>query len=159
MDMYSISLLFLLVVQSSSPLDTQAPRSAAEETQAILEEVKNGDLATSLNASIDSKEIELSPKMYRAIQAVEQYRARAQKRQLSRKEQDLENFNITVTLDDRGSWLKVADRTCCYLVVLSPRFLPGEKVATDTHARIGRVALYAVDKVNHTVVQTRLGER
>jgi hypothetical protein len=117
------------------------------------------DLATAINESIDSSEIDLSPRMFRAIEAVERYRLKRQRQKLSRAELDLENFNIRVTAKDDYNWLPARERGLCYIVVLSPRFRPGEVVATDRHASIGRVSVYGVRRSGYEVVAAQVGER
>jgi hypothetical protein len=118
------------------------------------------DLATFANQLMDSTEVELSPKMFRAIQAVERYRAQVQRKLLTSDEAVFDNFNIRVKPGESSiGWLTGGEKKTCYLVVLSPRFQPGEVVAMDRHAKIGRVSLYAVRKSDYQIIRTQLGER
>jgi hypothetical protein len=136
----------------SSQVDSNQPATVAPAES-------EKDLAASINESIDSSEIRLSPKMFRAIEAVEKYRLKRQRRQLSRAELDLENFNITVSAKDHHNWLPARERGFCYIVVLAPRFRPGEVVAFDRHASIGRASVYGVRRSGYEVVAAQVGER
>jgi hypothetical protein len=155
--MTALATSFLALAQAPNTAP-QEPSGKQPDLPALIEEAKKGDLATAINESIDSTEIDLSPRMFRAIQAVERYRMQSQRKQLTAEEAVLDNFNITVKPGSASKWLPEPERKLCYLVVLTPRFRPGEKVATDRHGKVGRVSLYAVRKANYDVVRSHLGE-
>jgi hypothetical protein len=164
MTMWTAMVLAIFWINQSAARAQNRPVTEAKPGGAVAASrpgEREVDLATSINEMIDSAEIRISPKMYRAIQAVERYRNQVQKTQLTPSETNLDNFNITITPATTApatSWLSDTDKKCCYVVVLSPRLAKGERVATDRHGKVGRVSVYGVRKTNYEVVQAQIGE-
>lgn len=139
----------------AGPTANQVP----EYLQAEIKRAMAGDLATSMNAAMDNSEAMLSSGMYRAIQAVQAYRNREQKAVLTNSERDFNNFNIKVMTesdDTPGKWLRESERRHCYMVRLSARRMPGEPIYTDTPARLGRTAFFAVRKSDFRIVRAEI---
>jgi hypothetical protein len=72
-----------MLLQGGAVQGPPPPPAASTDAQDVASQDKKVDLATAINASLDSAEIRLSPKMFRAIQAVERYRTRSQRPQLT----------------------------------------------------------------------------
>lgn len=162
--MQSIDLRFAILVAVGLPSFVMADQGGdvqaeAERARKEYEENSRIDYATEMLDGVDSASVVLSPKYYLAIHAVVQYRARVQKHLLSAAERELLNFNIHVIGREGMShqtWLSPRERDECYVVMLSARPRPGEKVYLHRPAEAGRTAKYAVRKADRSVVKLSL---
>lgn len=101
------------------------------------------DVAGAFNAATEQATA-LSGRMYKALRAVEEFRRSRERERLTVNEVDIENFDIWIRLGARNDCLSLTAARGCFCVSLSPRYAPGEAVAIDRHARIGRPAAYVV---------------
>jgi hypothetical protein len=109
--------------------------------------------------AIDSMTITLSPKYYKAIAAVYEYRRTKQSAVLTNKERDMMNFDIQVLGRDRmaaESWLSQQERAGCYVIFLAGRYRRGEEIIAERGAEVGRSTKYAVRKTDYAVVKAAI---
>jgi hypothetical protein len=148
------SALFSLVLGCSGP--ALAATDAGPSAEAEIQAATKGDLAWSLTAAVDERGVLLSPKGYRAIQAVERHRRGAQWKALTVAERNFDNFDIAVNAPERALSLRGDEKGTCYEIVLWPRLAPGEKVILDTPAKAGRSAVYVVRKSDSRILRAEL---
>ena len=103
------SLLSALTMLAIAGLCHAAQPASSQTPEQEANEAIRGDFATKLNDAIDSKDIYISSRMYRAIQAVERYRQTVQRGELSPSERDLDNFNLSVRPANASDWVTGKD--------------------------------------------------
>ncbi len=155
----SLALSFIVQAAGSSSGTQQAQEQLSPEAEAEIARATAGDLATSINEGVDGSDARISAGMYRAIKAIESYREQVQKAELTSNERQLGNFNISFRSKRNSLFLRDEERETCYEIVLSARFLPGEKVLMDIPGVLGRSAAYAVRKSDYRVLRAEIDKR
>jgi expansin (peptidoglycan-binding protein) len=119
----------------ANPDAQPSPSEVETEVEAVM---NKGDTATAMTEGVDNSGVWLSPKAFRAIEAIEKYRRQVQWKELTSAERVFENFDYQVNARDKTLWLKGDERQTCYEIVLWPRYSPGEKVVFDVHPKVCR---------------------
>jgi hypothetical protein len=150
-----------IVIVTVIGLSDLSAGSAGAHSSAAADVTPLPNLASEMVRQIDSATIVISPKYFRAMTAVAEYRRRNQRVVLTPSERDLMNFFFQVFGPERNSaeeWLTSQQKRDCLVIALVARPAPGEPIMLDAHARAGRTVLYAVRKSDYVVVRARIVE-
>jgi hypothetical protein len=151
------SLLWTGVAFSRPDAAAKLDASTDVDIEAVVRAtMQGGDTAAAMMATVDDSAASISPKMYRAIAAIEAYRRSVQRKSLTPDERVFDNYYFGINARDKTMWLKPEERETCYEIVLWPRYRPGEKVIIDVPPKVGRSAVYAVRKSDFRVVRSQI---
>jgi hypothetical protein len=157
----AIVILLRAGVVFSSPDAAPKPDATTDvDVEAVVRAtMQGGDTAAAMMATVDDSAALISPKMYRAIAAIEAYRRSVQRKSLTPDERVFDNYYFGVNARDKTMWLTPEERETCYEIVLWPRYRAGEKVMIDVPAKVGRSAVYVVRKSDFRVVRSQIRSR
>src|SRR5688500_13374677 len=108
----AIVILLWTGVAFSRPDAAPKPDATTEiDIEAVVRAtMQGGDTGAAMMATVDDSAALISPKMYRAISAIEAYRRSVQRKTLTADERVFDNYYFGVNARDRTMWLKPEER-------------------------------------------------